>query len=40
MEQPVYYWDPSMAPSGMIFYTVDAFSDWRGDLFVGSLKFD
>jgi Glucose / Sorbosone dehydrogenase len=39
MEQPVYYWDPSIAPSGMIFYTGDAFPDWRGDLFVGSLKF-
>ncbi len=39
MEQPVHYWDPSIAPSGMTFYTGDAFPDWRGDLFVGSLKF-
>lgn len=39
MEQPVHYWDPSVAPSGMTFYTGDAFPDWRGDLFVGSLKF-
>ena len=39
MEQPVYYWDPSIAPSGLTFYTGDAFPDWRGDLFVGSLKF-
>lgn len=39
MEQPVHYWDPSIAPSGMTFYTGDAFADWRGDLFVGSLKF-
>src|SRR5262245_11246047 len=38
MEQPVYYWDPSIAPSGMTFYTGDAFPDWRGDLFVGSLS--
>ena len=30
---------PSIAPSGMTFYTGDAFPDWRGDLFVGSLKF-
>ncbi len=39
MEQPVHYWDPSIAPSGMTFYTGDAFPEWRGDLFVGSLKF-
>ena len=39
MEQPVHYWDPSIAPSGMTFYTGDAFPDWRGDLFVGSLEF-
>lgn len=39
MEQPVHYWDPSIAPSGMTFYdgTINA---WRGDAFVGSLKFD
>ncbi len=39
MEQPVHYWDPSIAPSGMTFYTGDGFPDWRGDLFIGSLKF-
>ncbi|RIL00036.1 MAG: hypothetical protein DCC71_19345 [Proteobacteria bacterium] len=39
MEQPLHYWDPSIAPSGLLFYTGDAFEDWRGDLFVGSLKF-
>lgn len=39
MAQPLYYWDPSIAPSGMAFYTGDAFPDWKGDLFVGSLKF-
>lgn len=38
MEQPVYYWDPVIAPSGAIFYTGDAFPEWRGQLFVGSLK--
>jgi aldose sugar dehydrogenase len=37
MEQPIYYWDPVIAPSGALFYTGDAFPDWRGDLFVGSL---
>jgi aldose sugar dehydrogenase len=40
LEQPIYYWDPSIAPSGMAFYTADRFPAWRGDLFVGSLKFD
>ncbi len=39
MEQPVHYWVPSIAPSGMAFYTADRFSAWRGNLFVGSLKF-
>jgi aldose sugar dehydrogenase len=38
MEQPVYYWDPVIAPSGMTFYTGDAFPDWRGSAFVGSLQ--
>ncbi|MDQ3518208.1 MAG: PQQ-dependent sugar dehydrogenase [Gemmatimonadota bacterium] len=37
-EQPVYYWDPVIAPSGAQFYTGDAFPMWRGNLFVGSLK--
>ncbi len=36
--QPVYYWDPVIAPSGAQFYTGDAFPAWRGNLFVGSLK--
>jgi len=39
MEQPLHYWTPSIAPSGMAFYTGDAFPQWRGNLFVGSLKF-
>ena len=38
MAQPLYYWVPSIAPSGMTFYTGDKFARWRGDLFVGSLK--
>ena len=38
MEQPVYYWDPVIAPSGALFYTGDAFADWKGDLFIGSLS--
>jgi glucose/arabinose dehydrogenase len=37
-EQPVYYWDPVIAPSGMQFYTGDAFPDWKGNLFVGGMK--
>ncbi|OZB17906.1 MAG: hypothetical protein B7X55_05630 [Rhodobacterales bacterium 34-62-10] len=40
MEQPRMYWDPSMAPSGMAFYTGDLWPAWRGQAFVGSLKFD
>ncbi|GAB3200842.1 glucose/arabinose dehydrogenase [Pontibacter aydingkolensis] len=35
---PVYYWDPVIAPSGAQFYTGDAFPEWRGNLFVGALK--
>ncbi|HEY8268858.1 MAG TPA: PQQ-dependent sugar dehydrogenase [Xanthobacteraceae bacterium] len=37
MEQPIHYWVPSIAPSGMAFYTGDAFPGWRGSLFVGAL---
>jgi glucose/arabinose dehydrogenase len=37
MEQPVYYWDPVIAPSGMVFYTGDAFPDWKGSILIGSL---
>jgi len=39
MEQPIYYWDPSIAPSGMAFYAGDRFPKWHGNLFVGALKF-
>jgi aldose sugar dehydrogenase len=37
MEQPIKYWVPSIAPSGMAFYTGDLFPAWRGSLFVGAL---
>ncbi len=37
MEQPIYYWDPSIAPSGMAFYTGSLFPEWKGSLFVGAL---
>jgi glucose/arabinose dehydrogenase len=37
MEQPLYYWDPVIAPSGMVFYTGDLFPAWRGSLFIGGL---
>lgn len=39
MLQPLYYWLPSIAPSGMTFYAGEKFPDWNGDLLVGSLKF-
>lgn len=35
MEQPVYYWDPVIGPSGMAFYTGNLFPAWKGSLFVG-----
>jgi glucose/arabinose dehydrogenase len=38
MEQPVYYWDPVIAPSGAQFYTGSMFPEWQGNLFIGSLK--
>jgi aldose sugar dehydrogenase len=38
MAQPVHYWVPSIAPSGMAFYTGDRFPKWKGDLFVGALR--
>ncbi|MDI1238329.1 MAG: PQQ-dependent sugar dehydrogenase [Polaromonas sp.] len=40
MEQPLHYWVPSIAPSGMVFLTSDKYGKaWQGNLFVGSLKF-
>jgi len=38
-EQPLYYWDPSIAPSGLVSYQGTMFPEWNGDLLVGSLKF-
>jgi glucose/arabinose dehydrogenase len=38
MVQPLYYWDPVIAPGGMTFYTGDLFPAWRGSLFVGGLE--
>jgi glucose/arabinose dehydrogenase len=37
MEQPVHYWVPSIATSGLLLYTGDAFPEWKGSLFVGGL---
>jgi glucose/arabinose dehydrogenase len=39
MEQPIKYWVPSIAPSGLAFYTADLLPKWKGNLFVGALKF-
>ncbi|GAC1422290.1 MAG: PQQ-dependent sugar dehydrogenase [Flavisolibacter sp.] len=38
MEQPVYYWDPVISPSGMTFYYSDVISEWKNNLFLGSLS--
>ncbi len=38
LEQPVYYWDPSVSPSGMTFYSSDNIPEWKNNLFVGSLS--
>lgn len=39
MEQPVFHWTPSIAPSGLVFYNGGRFTEWHGNAFVGSLKF-
>jgi glucose/arabinose dehydrogenase len=39
MEQPAWYWTPSIAPSGMTFYSGRLWRQWRGDLFSGALKY-
>ena len=39
MEQPLWYWDPSIAPSGMVFVTSEKYPQWQGNILVGSLKF-
>jgi glucose/arabinose dehydrogenase len=38
MEQPIYFWTPSVAPSGMTFYTGDLFPEWKGDLFIATMS--
>jgi glucose/arabinose dehydrogenase len=38
MEQPVYYWDPVIAPSGLMFYSGELFPAWKGSVFIGSLR--
>jgi aldose sugar dehydrogenase len=37
VEQPIYFWVPSIAPSGMMFYTGDMFPEWKGNLFIGAM---
>ncbi len=39
LEQPLIYWTPSIAPSGLALYHGDKFPGWQGDLFVGALAF-
>ena len=39
LEDPLWHWTPSIAPSGMTFYTGDLFPAWKGNLFNGALKF-
>ncbi len=38
LEQPVYYWDPSVSPSGMTFYSGDSIPEWKNSLFIGGLS--
>jgi glucose/arabinose dehydrogenase len=38
MEQPLYYWDPVIAPSGLAFYTGNLFPQWKNSIFVGALR--
>jgi glucose/arabinose dehydrogenase len=40
MEQPLHYWDPSIATSGMAFVNSDKYPEWKGNVLVGSLKFN
>ncbi|TXG39015.1 PQQ-dependent sugar dehydrogenase [Seonamhaeicola maritimus] len=40
MEQPLFYWVPSIAPSGMTIVSSDKYPDWKGNVLVGSLKFE
>lgn len=38
LEQPIYYWDPVLSPSGMAFYAGDAIPEWKNNLFIGGLS--
>ena len=38
LQQPVYFWTPSIAPSGMTFYDGKAFPEWKGDVFLGAMS--
>jgi glucose/arabinose dehydrogenase len=38
MEQPIYYWDPAIAPSGMIFYDSDVIKEWENNIFIATLR--
>ncbi len=38
MEQPVYYWDPVLSPSGMAFYSSAVIPEWQNNLFIGGLS--
>lgn len=38
MEQPVYYWDPTLSPGGMVFYRGNAIPEWKNNLFIGGLS--
>ena len=38
MEQPVYYWDPVISPSGITFYNGDAIPEWKNNLFISALS--
>jgi len=38
LEQPVYYWDPVISPSGLTIYSGDLFPEWKGNFFIGGLS--
>jgi glucose/arabinose dehydrogenase len=38
-ESPLYFWTPSIAPSGLVMLTSDIYDEWKGNLFIGSLRF-
>lgn len=38
MEQPIYYWDPAIAPSGMMFYASDVIKEWENNIFIATLR--